>query len=1825
MTSSKASNTGDANAPGGYANTGIHIGDINLVTGMPVRTRYSEQVRRSAPPLLIGREDELAELARFTTSPATAGTYQWWRAKAWSGKSALMSWFVLHPPPGVRIVSFFITARWASQNNRLAFIDNVMEQLLTILGQTPPPFLSEFNQETHLLGLLTEAAEACRDRGEHFVLLIDGLDEDRGVTTGPDAHSIAQLLPGSPPAGMRVIVAGRPNPPIPTDVPENHPLRDQSIVRPLTPSSAAEAEQAVMERELKNLLNGSLAEQDLLGLLTSAGGGLTGADLSELTGWSTWEVEDHLRSVTGRTFAQRGSHYKPGVGPDVYVLGHEELQVTATEMLGAARLAGYQQRLHTWADQYQARQWPANTPEYLLRGYHNLLTDTRDVPRIVAYATDPDRQHRLLDVSGGDVAAIAEINAVQTMLLGQDEPDLVALCSLALHRDRLTTRNTNIPVTLPALWILLGHASRASTLARSIPDRAKRDEALLEVVLAAAQTGDIRLAAEVASSIHPHGDRRRAVTILIGRATSADDVTCVLDLLYGPDPFLRFEELDPNGKPLTELTRKAISCGLGEEFSRRFAPHMNSTVPMATATLDLLAAATTAGEVEKSAHLVHEAADQARRIRNPGRRCAALTKLIVEATDVSREAGATRQLKALVDTAAQAAREMPSSDERPGRWLACVAIAVACAGHLPEATRLLDEVVGAVAGITHRGTRDAEAIEVVDVVVGHRRFDENQAFVTDQVPDHNESTFGYDEFRRTLPRNPLRSIAKSANGRLLRHVIGQALDLTLRIADPRNRDDVLVLLSRAVHEAGDTGLAAKAARQITDRQQHAEAATFVRDPQFLREATVDLQGIVDLRQRARVFLAAVRVATKIGDTDWAAGLVTQMVSTAREVPEAEQRDQMLATAASAAYDVRGIRWSREITQDIADLGRKAEAELLVTLLPAQRAWEAGDIEQALTFVAEAIDLAAGTGHVPLRDMLLTQVINTVLGQRVETSLAVLADVALAEFDPSPLASPLAVRDFGGLLYTHGKKRPLSMRTSIKPVAAPELITKAAEVARALSSPRRRTKELTSIAAATARAGHVGLGAEIARTVVDDEKRCSTLLAVAEKCDAEWAKDLLDEAIVAAHRIPERRRRDSAFSAVVSSAAAARTVDHGATAARAISAADLRRTALCLVLKTARKTGDIDAALRLASEGMAAARAISGREQQSQALTSLVEAMLGLSSRNPYGEQVFWDLGRSAEHGGRSPNQSGMIASLIEQAGVHRMTELIAYGGHVAESIPDPNERSRMLVSVARAAFDAGDIAEAGRLTTLAERVARFTPDPVDKSQELTAVASTAVTTGCRDEATRLIDWAERTAREIPDAKPRCHALISLATVVGHAGDTDRALALIGEVESTARREFRVEELDHVLESVVEAAVEVGGRDILDRAEVIARSVVDPTGRGRTMTAVAAAAFRVGETGRAARLITRTKSVVRATADPHKRTEVATSVAQAMIRIVGTLADAGEFGRAAELLSRVEKLARYVTDSASKWQVVSSIVAEAARLDDLDRAESLARLIGKEPQRSWSLRAVAEAAIRLGDLGRAAHVACAVQDVQQRNRALRQVVDAVGRTGEIERAERMAQRIEDPYQRQWALRSVVLAAATRDRDRAAELLDRMTVDGIPGPPERTAILAGMATAALSCGDTARAMSLLENAKETALSSDDEPVRRQALASIVKALVDWSDGHPELATFVRELTEYIPGSRYRVHVLRSVIQAVAPTAWLEEATLKIADSREQCDLLVLLAKKSDPVRAKRVMARVVTLERWHVSLRHLATMWTEMVPAVTENFISTTRWDADAAKR
>ena len=521
----------------GIFSTGDNAVNIQ-VGGAPVRSQYLVQVRRIAPPELYGRRHELTELAAFCT--ASSGGYAWWRAKAWSGKSALMSWFVLHPPPRVRIVSFFVTARLAAQNDRGAFIENVLEQLLSLLGESMPPFLTDSTRESHLLARLADAAEFCRSRGEHLVLLVDGLDEDRGV----HEHSIAALLPVDPPAGTRVIVAGRPHPPVPEDVPPHHPLRDPAVIRTLSPSSKAEVIRVEMQKDLKRLLTGSSAEQDLLGLVTAAGGGLTALDLAELTGELRWQIDDRLATVTGRSFTTRDPYFESdNGGREVFLLGHEELQVSAMELIGPGRLAAYRDRLHDWARGYRDRRWPANTPEYLLFGYFRLLVANDDVSTMVACVTHTFRQDRLLAVTGSDTTALSQTRTAMESLAAQDVPDLVALTRLAIHRDHLTRRNADIPVELPAVWAALGRIDRAESIAESIASPGKQAEALALVVQEVLATGNHdravdlldRAGVAIAAAPSPDHEATAALATALAMAGSADKAQAMANAISPPN------------------------------------------------------------------------------------------------------------------------------------------------------------------------------------------------------------------------------------------------------------------------------------------------------------------------------------------------------------------------------------------------------------------------------------------------------------------------------------------------------------------------------------------------------------------------------------------------------------------------------------------------------------------------------------------------------------------------------------------------------------------------------------------------------------------------------------------------------------------------------------------------------------------------------------------------------------------------------------------------------------------------------------------------------------------------------------------------------------------------------------------------------------------------------------------------------------------------------------------------------------------------------------------------------------------------------------------
>ncbi|MFJ8966687.1 NB-ARC domain-containing protein [Lentzea sp. NPDC102401] len=391
-------------------------GTVDDAALSPVQSRYLNQIRRIAPQLLADRDRELADLAAFCTSDGEPGYLQL-VAAPWSGKTALLSWFALHPPTGVRVVSFFVTGRLAGQDDRSAFVDNVIEQLLVMLGRESPVFLTEAGRDAAFLNLLGEAAQACFARGERLVLLVDGLDEDRGAGAGPATYSIAALLPADVPRGLRVVVGTRPHPPLPSDLPHHHALRAAGIVRHLNPSAHAQHLRVDMERELSEILNGGSSGPDVLGLITASGGGLSVPDLRDLTGSPEQVIQEF---VTRRIFAKTERN-----GVSVYSLAYAEGVDAASAGLGPARLAECRAALHAWADDCRARGWRDDTPDYLLAFYPQMLLVHADPKRLVDFATDVSRHKRMRQRFGDNESATSEVRTALEAVASPRNAELV--------------------------------------------------------------------------------------------------------------------------------------------------------------------------------------------------------------------------------------------------------------------------------------------------------------------------------------------------------------------------------------------------------------------------------------------------------------------------------------------------------------------------------------------------------------------------------------------------------------------------------------------------------------------------------------------------------------------------------------------------------------------------------------------------------------------------------------------------------------------------------------------------------------------------------------------------------------------------------------------------------------------------------------------------------------------------------------------------------------------------------------------------------------------------------------------------------------------------------------------------------------------------------------------------------------------------------------------------------------------------------------------------------------------------------------------------------
>ena len=513
------------------------------------------KVREIAPPEgLQGREDEISALATFSRE---GGSYLWLTGTPWAGKTALLASFVLGPPDGIDILSFFVNSRTATDSDSSAFTDALLAQLTDLLGEATALPSEPREREAYRRQLLSRAANQVRAAGRRLLLVVDGLDEDLSQDYARGQSSIASMLPADLYPGLRVLVAARSGYELPSDVPQNHPLR-QCPTLIITPSPSAIVRRAEAEQELNNLL-AVPDRRELLAFLVGSGGGLSENDLAVLTGLPPYSISEAFAGIAARTVTRNRTD--SDLSP-TYVFAHKQLLAAAKSAFGPTVIEERRLRIEEWADSYQQSGWPASTPRYILTSYSQLLTEAVRTSQMISLVTDSARHERMLDLALGHAAALREIDAAGKLLVSGTPDDLRSAIQLAIERQDVANGH-QVSFSVMTTWAAVGQVNRAEALARSAgsprnvmralvalaidlarygrsdfadkiiggaTDAAWADAAFARMAREAARAQDISTAAQLAGRVvrRPYVDR--AVAALVGAAAHAGDFEWAEDL-----------------------------------------------------------------------------------------------------------------------------------------------------------------------------------------------------------------------------------------------------------------------------------------------------------------------------------------------------------------------------------------------------------------------------------------------------------------------------------------------------------------------------------------------------------------------------------------------------------------------------------------------------------------------------------------------------------------------------------------------------------------------------------------------------------------------------------------------------------------------------------------------------------------------------------------------------------------------------------------------------------------------------------------------------------------------------------------------------------------------------------------------------------------------------------------------------------------------------------------------------------------------------------------------------------------------------------------------
>jgi len=1259
---------------------------------------------------LVGREDELSHLAAFVSS--TQG-YAWWRAPPWAGKTALAAYFATHPPAHVDVVAFFVSRALGQQTSQC--LRHLCDQLAALLDEEPP----SVSDHAAFQDLWARGAKQAVLAQRRLLLLVDGLDENN---TSPP---IAALLPGGDLPAAQVLVFSRLAPGIPTEVHQNHPLRDSKRcprVR-LEPSRLGRELESLARSDLEAyLIDPDKTPRRVLGLLAACGPlaieemtalfELEGVDVDGL------DVRRVVDQAAARVLERHQTGADDGPGEWRYAFAHETLQTVAIKDIGRKLIAAHEDAVRRWAGQHVAANWPDDTPQYLLDGYPAFLDRTRDIGRLKVLPSP--RRFRLLRArTGDDGAALEEISLAFTHLKTA-RPDVGAASVLAIHRYRLLQPLGNYPGNIALGWAAAGFWTRAEHLARHASD-----------------LGRAALLVGLAETAAAAGQQTRAVT-LSDAAREAATPTPLPDLSAG---VMGAASEDISERDTLHLARAAAAAGRWHEAEAALGQIHNPTMWIHTIAY-IIRAAGRARDQDRAARW-HNLAEQG----------------IVRFGPLAQQ----ELLASLAKAAARAGLwELAEADGRSaGRYQAEVLTEVARTAaaareweHAETAARLIDASLARAIALTMVAEAEAAAGERARAA---SLFDDFES----QPPTEE-----------AVPLAMRARMAKAAGrGSQASMLLDQAQTAAAHVDDIVSRAYALTELAGAAAVSGEQALAAKlcaaatdAARQISDEGSRWSIVPLIAETAAatglwaLGKAISGEAGYTESfhlllhkaawnAARLEKWELAEAAAREIDDPRRQAAALADIASEAAAAGQRSRAVSLLNSAEDAARQAKAADWpvSLQTEASVAELVMNArrleEAEIIARRI--------NDPESLVLTLVDVARAAAMTQQWEQAESIAERMDDPAEQARAFSQMAGAA-AAAGRWERAEATA----RRIGDPYW-----RSWALSKAASAAAAAGHWEHAGAITREVDDSDQRAEALASIAKAAAEAGRWNQAETTTNQIDDPEQRAKALASIA-KAAAEAGR--WEQAETTARQIRDPDSRSRALDKAATAAAAAGQWKQARAMAHQIDNLYQRAETLASIAKAAAEAGRWNQAETTTNQ-------IDDTRQRAETLASIAKAAA---------EAEHWERAQSIARQISAPGEREEafteVAKVAAAAGQWNQAEAITH------QIEDPHRRAKTLASIAKAAATAGR-AQADALLDAADQTARQLIALSQRVDALAAVAEVAVLAGQPARAVALLDVGRQAASQETGTEQRFIDHQRLATTSAVAGRWEQAESIADQL------------------------------------------------------------------------------------------------------------------------------------------------------------------------------------------------------------------------------------------------------------------------------------------------------------------------------------------------------------------------------------------------------------------------------------------------------------